>query len=338
MTTFTSHGGFVIYGKQTSSGTAVAPTATVPFPRTSEWTISNQLIEVDSIGRAEPADLLPGFADVRCNFEAYLTPYDHNWFGYVLGRRIKTTVSDAVTQFKAQCAATNNSATITFYTGVEESSEAKVMIEGCRPDSLTFTARAGEVVTYSVNLIGRQPTLSTTATKPSFVDIQPFIFADGYVKARIGSDSLATIANIEEINFTINNNLEQLPSINKSDGRVVHEIAQNQRRIAGEMTIRFENLTYQQWVMGGSGSNTPENTLATISVDVYLEQNKLIPGASATNYSCHIYMPKVKFGEGGFRVGTNEILTYRIPFSAFYDSSDTAITVTIENEKDDWDE
>jgi hypothetical protein len=342
MTTFTSHGGFVLYGKENTYGTAVAAAATVPFPRSSEWSISNQLIEIESIGRAEPADHVPGFADVRGRFEGWMTAYEHNWFKYALGRGATDTISPNVTKFTTQCAATNMASSFTFYTGIDEmGGESKVQIAGCKVDSLSLTARAGEAVTYTVNFFGKEPTLSTTATKPSWPEgPEPLIFANGYVMASIGSSpAVATIANIEEITFTVNNNQEQMPSINRTDGRLVHEIAQNQRRITGEMTVRFDPdyNNYQQWAMGGGGDNTPQDILATVAIKLDFESKALVPSAGATYQSFMASLPKCKIGEGGYSIGTNEILSYRLPFAAFYDDSNTALKCVFENDKDAYD-
>jgi len=337
MATYTSHGGFVLYSVENTYGTAAAAAATVPFPRSSEWTISNQLIEIDAIGKAEPSDIVPGFADVRGRFEAYLTAYDHNWFKYALGRGSVATISSNVYKFTVQCAATNVASTFTFYTGVDEASgESQVQIAGCKIDTLTVNARAGEVCTYTVDFIGQKPTLSTTATKPSIMTKPvPLIFADGYVQASIGSGSLtaATIGNVEAVSFTVSNNLEQLAAINRTDGRNVHEVAQNQRRIAGELTIRFDSNKYQQWAMGSSSANTPQRTLATVAVYLNFVSQSLVPGATATYQTFVASLPRCKIGEGGYSIGTNEILTQRIPFSAIFDSDNTALKCIFENDE-----
>jgi hypothetical protein len=321
--THTSHGGFIIYGPEQTYGVAVAPTATVPYPRTAGWTVNNQLFEIDSIGRAEPSNIVGGFADVRANFEAYLTGHDRDWFFFALGRAAANEVTGYGVA-TVQVSATNKAASITVHIGDEEgSNEDAAVVHGCRVDSLAMTTRVGEPVSYTVNMIGKSASIRAAATKPSAMNtINPFIYADGYVLGAAGGDSLATIANIEEFTLTVNNNLEQLPSINRSDGRRLHEVAQNQKRITGEMTVRFDNITYLRWALGNPASWITRS-LATIALKLDFEQETAL--TATINWSMTASLPKCRIGEGGYQIGTNEILTYRLPFSAYLDVDNTAL-------------
>ena len=188
-------------------------------------------------------------------------------------------------------------------------------ISGCKVGTLALSCAAGEPLTVTATLVGRNETVGTATTIPSYSTLEPFKWSE----AKVTVDGTVD-ANIESMDLTTENTLvTDLRTLNQS--RLIKELPERGRVITGSMDLNFTNVTQYERFLGGG--TEPQISPWTGSLKF-----EWLPNAGAA-YSLSITLPKVRFRTDSINISGTDRVVEGIEFDALYSAASTADVIAV---------
>lgn len=205
-----NHRGFnvgVMYGTETTYGTAVTRTVSFGVVTSITPNISNNNIVIRGIGQGRNAtNIMPGPLDITLSLSCQL--WDFNIFKSFIGPLTGAgTSGDKYTLTEANNVggtASTDIVPLSIEVQSNESTDDVDVYEGCVGDNFTLTATVGAPLSATLNFRCEDITSSTTATSYSAPTTAPHIFTGGTFK---WGATPSTVAKVESAVINYSNNL-----------------------------------------------------------------------------------------------------------------------------------
>ena len=181
------------------------------------------------------------------------------------------------------------------------------LFKGCVASSASFSIKPNQMVTTTFSMVGQDVTISGTsvdAVKTTITGNQPFDAYSGTIKIANAGASLASLATVTGVDFSINNNLAPTYVVGSD---VTPQFEVGLATVEGTITAYFEDATLVNRFINET------ETAFEVSVD------------DPTGLSDYTFLfPRVKFTGADVPVDgpTSRIIT--LPFVALYDTTEAS--------------
>lgn len=300
-------------GKESSRGTAVAPTNWLPITAFNhEGKVENAYCEaaqntiVDSFDAAVIKEWAEGGFDALIGIEG---------FGLILLSALgsvssataggETVVYDHT--YTLQESAQHQSLTLAVDQANGDKNYALAVV-----DSLSLTFEKNKILDYSVGMMSKKGASATLT--PSFSAENKFRPQDFSVKVAsniAGLSGASAIADVKSLSLEISKNVEADDVLGDTEPT---DFLNKQVNITGEMTLSYDVTTYENLVLNG--------THQAMRIDL---TNSDVTLGTATNPQLKIDLAKCVFEEVSFDRGLDNIVLHTVSFRAVYSLSDAKV-------------
>lgn len=280
--------GYIGYGRESTEGTAVAPTRFLPasafsFEDSDDYMLPEQIRRSRDFSVAMAAPY-----NVSGSMEMELIPHD---IGALLESAFCATVASGAYAgggYQHTFTPGSESVTMTF-----ESSANGILVmryAGIRVNTLEITGAFGEIVTASFGLEGTGRQRQGAESTPTYAAVDPFHFSGASVKT--GGVENGTV---KEFTFGVNNNIERIGTLRKT--RSWKRMALGMREVTLSLTLDFtDDAEYDRFEAG-----------QTFEVQLHLEGG-FISGSSGPKHTLHVTIPNVRWTKVGVPLSAGDYL------------------------------
>jgi len=201
------------------------------------------------------------------------------------------------------------------------------LISGCVIPSFTLEAVARELLTATIDVIGRREgQQAASSTDPPFSDLRPFVFHEGVL-----SYDSSDICHAEAFRMTFDNDIpddvyflgSRFRGGKMDDGCGVGcdpVFFVQGLKVSGDMDIAFTDWTWWHWFWGSGTATGPSNQQNPISLNLVF--TGLATGdATYPNYAMEIYLPEVYLDTSEASIDTRDRIVQSLPYTAIYNAS-----------------
>lgn len=254
MTVYLGKDAYALIGKETTYGTAVTASKDVGLITKVDFTQSNELKRIQTVGQRNAAQIVPTLYKVSGNITA---TYQHaRLIEYALGTvtHDDTTYTPDILHTFTE-ASTIPSATLEVGE-IHSSDQRKYTINGVKANGVKFTVAKDTEAQISVDYIGKSITVGTTAGTGVVSSLPVFIPAIAYLKW--DGTEISTVQNFE---VNISNDLKEIRAIHS---REIQELPASTRPYEVTFSVIAGNDTALETdFLGGT---TPQDTLTAKSL------------------------------------------------------------------------
>ena len=191
---------------------------------------------------------------------------------------------------------------------------------GCKINSLSLSAAAGDYLKADINLVGRDESTGASLQTLSPSSLKAFKFAQGKVYTVVGSTE-TEIADIDNISLEINNNLDyQTQTTSTGDYYAQPEVGTR------EITATLEAI-YS--TASESIRNTYYKSDSTVGIKLEFTSDEMASGT--TPYKLTINLPCCQLSDSDANMGGLDTLKQNMTFNVVDNLEDELITITLVN-------
>jgi hypothetical protein len=208
--------------------------------------------------------------------------------------------------------------------GPDVEQEKRYTMMGMNRGSIVADANSAEGVRLTVEFTGNMEDIDPTLADPTFDDIPIFEFVHGSVTLDAGS------LPCHSITIEINNNIDEDNMVLGSRG--LYAIYRQRREITITYDIPFESDDQYNRVFGSSVATSPQDSLATVELDITLDTAEIVEGTYTMELLINI--PRVVLDSIRTDVADRNRIIASVEGYALFDTTDkTAIKFTLVNDK-----
>jgi len=280
--------GYVGYGRESTAGTAVAPTRFLPASAFSFEDSDDYMLPEQIRGSRDFSVAMAAPYNVSGSLDMELIPHD---IGALLESAFAATVTSGAYAgggYQHDFTPGSEDVSLTF-----ESSANGILVmryAGCRVNTLEIAGAFGEIVTASFGLEGTGRARQGSESSPTYAAVDPFHFSGASVMT--GGTENGTV---KEFTFGVNNNIERIGTLRKT--RSWKRMAFGMREVTLSLTLDFtDNAEYLRFEAG-----------QTFEVQLHLEGG-FISGSSGPKHTLHITIPNVRWTKVGVPLSAGDYL------------------------------
>lgn len=194
------------------------------------------------------------------------------------------------------------------FSSIRKLDKFDVRMRGGRVNTLSFDQGLGEVLLSTMDVQQRDEERPPDAEVPQTPQIStdPFKFRDGQIQTDIGG-ALDSVAEIQDISFEINNNLDGDVTI--ESGQFIGYLVGMTRNITGSMTITYQDDTFYNAYVNDQ----------RFELKLRYESEQATAGTSNNPKYVEYRFPRVKLTAAPVSIGGgDEVLTQDSDFEAFF--------------------
>jgi len=231
---------------------------------------------------------------------------------YALGK-VTTTSSPSVDAYKHELIPTGEPLPFTLEVGYELGTYAR-RIAGCFVTSLRIEAVQRELVTARFDITGRNESLVTPVSAPSFSTIAPLSFTGASVEIA-GSG----VGSVEAFRLTIENDIDTDAFV--LGDQFLPAIRPQGLNVEGELELAFESWTeYRRFLGAVTATSFQEQSPFSLKLDAKgASTGSTDPGYE--NYRLTIDLPKVFYDTAALELSERDRVTLTFGFRPIYDDS-----------------
>lgn len=334
MVEYSGFQGRVLVGKESTYGTKVTGDKTIGLLQgTVKIDETNNLKEHSGIGHRNTQYVSEGIYGVTGSFDYIVQEGSFPYFTlgeYDATSPVADTPVSGVYKHIINSADTAVMPSFSMNLGVEVGATDKQHeVYGCKVSSQSFSGALDSELKSTVNFTGKATDISgTTAPAVTEHSEKPYrMFSPGTI-AKTGSDSIA--ADIQSFDFTITNTLNPHRGF---DSRVLSGLSCVERKIAGNMTLVFEDYTqYEKFLSDAASPTTAKTTAGVTEFDTVFTFATEAAGSETAAYRGITFnLNSCKFNTYSFAVPQTDLITETFGFIAktatvyYYDGTATDV-------------
>lgn len=284
-------------------------TVALPFDTLSLGSNENML-DPETINFGRRFDVEPAFGNISVEGSATI-PVDVTNIGYWLKLLLGAPVTTGAGPYTHTFEPSTDTPSVTLEDGFTDVN-AYFLFSGVKINSMSFSFAVDSILTADVNLLGSAETTAVATEDNTPVEETLERFQAKQVVVKVGG---STVGIVQEINFEINNDLDDSVYTLSSNGFRV-SLPETRFSINGSAKILFEDLTYYNQAIAGTET----------SIDI-----ELTNGTNQLNIS----MPEIKFPRQPLERNGMGPVYENLNFRAYYqdDAGGVPISVELINDK-----
>lgn len=303
-----SYNGYVGLGKETTYGTAVAPSYFVDafsdgFEGDNQTDYQNTTRAREDIkGEAGALDISGGL-DLPANPE--------NGLGLLLLAALGSE-SFATAETGAVGVHTFTPGTTTPSLSVEIDTDTHIVrYDGVAVDTLELTHAAEDRLVASVDLPASSPDSSVSAATPAYSDLRNFWFQDATISL-VGTDRTA---DVQDLGVTFSNNVTR----HWRGSRVPDKASLGRMAVEYDVTLDFETETLWEAFLGDTATpaTSPQDSLTTVAVNAMWTSTEIAAGTTA--YELEVNSPQAIVDTRDAQLNQNELVAENVTLTAIRD-------------------
>lgn len=191
---------------------------------------------------------------------------------------------------------------------------------GCKINSLTLSASAGDYLKADINLVGRDETTGATMQTLSPSSLKAFKFAQGKMYT-VTSGVRTEIADVDNVSVEINNNLDyQTQTTSTGDHYAQAEVGTREINVTAEAIYSTDAESIR---------NTYYKSDATVGIDLEFISDEMASGT--TPYKLTISLPCCQLSDADANMGGLDTLKQNMTFNVVDNLTDELITIALVN-------
>ena len=305
---------YIGIGKETTWGTAVAPTTFLEFTDESIVKVINPIEPGALVGtRFKNGLYMTGSIDINGNFSIEVNPDN---IGLLLGATLgaeTTTQVGTTTAYDHEFTPADTLIPLSIEVGRDVASAASKAFRysGCEINTLALSCDINSILKAEFGILGKDETEETAAT-PSYSTKLPYVYTMGTVKI----DSTA-VAYVKSVTLNLNNNLyADRYVLNGGQNRTGTQPQSSD--ITGSLDMEWTTDAYVERTKYLAGTDAALELIFTSTEEI----------ESGYPYTLTISIPHFKYKKADANVSGKDVIPFAADFEAWKSGSTAIITIT----------